>query len=43
MQRDARALLGGDLVVRSDQPLPVEFRQQAEALGPQATQHPELP
>ena len=43
LQRDARALLGGDLVVRSDQPLPVEFRQQAEALGLQATQHLSFP
>ena len=33
LQRNARQLLGGDLVVRSDQPLPEVFEQQARALG----------
>ncbi|WP_300054934.1 FtsX-like permease family protein [Malikia sp.] len=39
LQRDARQLLGGDLVVRSDQPLPPSFLQQAQALGLQSTAH----
>ena len=43
LQRDARALLGGDLVVRSDQPLPPEFRQQAAALGLQSTEQLSFP
>ena len=33
LQRNARQLLGGDLVVRSDQPLPEIFEQQAGAFG----------
>ncbi len=43
LQRDARALLGGDLVVRSDQPLPPDFRQQAQALGLQSTDNLSFP
>ncbi|MEN9905558.1 MAG: hypothetical protein RLZZ555_2123, partial [Pseudomonadota bacterium] len=43
LQRDARALLGGDLVVRSDQPLPPDFRLKAEALGLQGTEHLSFP
>ena len=39
LQRDARHLLGGDAVVRSDQPLPAAFVQQAQALGLELTQH----
>ena len=33
MARDARQLLGGDVVVVSDQPTPERFVQQAKALG----------
>jgi len=33
LQRDAAALLGGDLVVASDQPLPASFAARAQALG----------
>jgi putative ABC transport system permease protein len=33
LARDARALLGGDAVVASDQPLPEAFAQQAQRLG----------
>jgi putative ABC transport system permease protein len=33
LQRDARALLGGDAVVVSDQPTPAAFVQRAQALG----------
>ena len=39
LQRDARHLLGGDAVVRSDQPAPAAFVQQAQALGLELTQH----
>jgi len=39
LQRDARHLLGGDAVVRSDRPLPAAFVQQAQALGLELTQH----
>lgn len=37
LQRDARQLLGGDAVLRSDQLPPPEFAAQAEALGLQTT------
>ena len=43
LQRDARALLGGDLVVRSDQPLPEAFVRAARALGLQSTAHLSFP
>jgi len=33
LQRDAGALLGGDLVVASDAPLPADFAERARALG----------
>ncbi len=33
LQRDARQLLGGDVVIASDQPAPANFTQQAQALG----------
>jgi putative ABC transport system permease protein len=36
MERDARALIGGDAVVVSDNPTPAAFVQQARALGLQA-------
>ena len=35
--RDAHQLLGGDVVIVSDQPLPEEFAQQAQALGLETT------
>jgi putative ABC transport system permease protein len=38
LQRDARALIGGDAVVSSDNPLPPAFTEQARALGLQAVQ-----
>jgi len=43
MQRDASQLLGGDLVLRSERPLPPQFAQQASALGLEATQHLSFP
>ncbi|TSE25235.1 hypothetical protein Tsedi_01481 [Tepidimonas sediminis] len=43
LQRDARQLLGGDLVLRSDHPLPPEYAQQARALGLALTQHLTFP
>src|SRR3954463_15419118 len=36
LARDARQLLGGDVVVVSDQPTPADFLQQAQALGLQS-------
>ena len=33
LSRDARAMLGGDAVVASDQPAPADYRTQAQALG----------
>lgn len=38
LQRDARQLLGGDVVIASDQPAPARFSQQAQALGLQQVQ-----
>ena len=43
LQRDARQLLGGDAVVRSDQPLPGNFMAQAQALGLEITEHVGFP
>ena len=43
LQRDARQLLGGDLVLRSDHALPPEYAQQARALGLALTQHLTFP
>lgn len=36
LERDARQLLGGDVVIISDQPAPAQFTQQAQALGLQS-------
>lgn len=41
--RDARQLLGGDLVVVSDQPLPATFDAQARTLGLQVNQNLSFP
>jgi putative ABC transport system permease protein len=38
LQRDARALIGGDAVVSSDQPAPAAFEAQARELGLQVAQ-----
>ena len=43
LSRDARQLLGGDAVVRSDQPTPPAFVEQARTLGLQTTQHVGFP
>lgn len=43
LQRDARQLLGGDAVVRSDQPLPSSFVAQAQNLGLELTEHVGFP
>ena len=43
LSRDARQLLGGDAVVRSDQPTPPAFVEQARSLGLQTTQHVGFP
>ena len=43
LQRDARQLIGGDAVIRSDQPLPEAFRQQARQAGLQVTEHITFP
>jgi putative ABC transport system permease protein len=43
LQRDARQLLGGDAVVRADQPLPTSFVAQAENLGLELTAHVGFP
>ena len=43
LSRDARQLLGGDAVVRSDQPAPPAFLAQAQALGLQTTEHVGFP
>lgn len=39
LQRDARQLMGGDAVVRSDQPLPSLFLQEAHIRGLESTSH----
>ena len=38
LQRDARALIGGDAVIQSDQPAPPAFAERAKALGLQSVQ-----
>ncbi|MGM9426087.1 ABC transporter permease [Hydrogenophaga sp. MI9] len=38
LQRDARALIGGDAVIQSDQPAPPAFAAKARALGLQSVQ-----
>jgi putative ABC transport system permease protein len=43
LQRDARQLIGGDAVVRGDQPPPPVFAEQARALGLEITQHVGFP
>jgi putative ABC transport system permease protein len=43
LQRDARQLLGGDAVVRADQPLPASFVAQAQSLGLELTEHVGFP
>ncbi|TSE30347.1 hypothetical protein Tther_01051 [Tepidimonas thermarum] len=43
LQRDARQLLGGDVVLRSDHPLPPEYERQARALGLAVTRHLTFP
>lgn len=42
-ERDAAQLLGGDLVVRGDEPLPAEYRQAAQARGMATTQAIQFP
>ncbi|TSE34887.1 ABC transporter permease [Tepidimonas charontis] len=43
LQRDARQLLGADVVLRSDHPLPPEYAQQARALGLAVVHHVTFP
>ena len=43
LQRDARQLLGGDVVLRSDHTLPPEYETQARALGLAVTRHLTFP
>jgi len=43
LQRDARQLLGGDVVLRSDHPLPPAYEAQAQALGLATTRHVTFP
>ena len=43
LNRDARQLMGGDAVVRSDQPAPRAFEAQARALGLEVTEHVGFP
>lgn len=43
LQRDARQLLGGDVVLRSDHPLPPVYEQQARAWGLAVTRHLTFP
>ncbi|TSE35938.1 MacB-like periplasmic core domain protein [Tepidimonas fonticaldi] len=43
LQRDARQLLGGDVVLRSDHPVPPEYEAQARALGLAVTRHLTFP
>ena len=43
LQRDARQLLGGDVVLRSDHTLPPEYEAQARALGLAVTRHLTFP
>ena len=38
LQRDARALIGGDAVIQSDQPAPPAFAEKAKTLGLQSVQ-----
>ncbi|MDM7456952.1 MAG: ABC transporter permease [Tepidimonas sp.] len=43
LQRDARQLLGGDVVLRSDHPVPPEYEAQARAWGLAVTRHLTFP
>ncbi|WP_058615719.1 ABC transporter permease [Tepidimonas taiwanensis] len=43
LQRDARQLLGGDVVLRSDHALPPVYEEQARALGLAVTRHLTFP
>jgi putative ABC transport system permease protein len=43
LERDARQLIGGDAVLRSDQPPPHAFEAQAKALGLSTTSHVSFP
>lgn len=43
LERDARQLIGGDAVLRSDQPPPPAFEAQAKALGLATTAHVSFP
>ncbi|MFN3611397.1 ABC transporter permease [Tepidimonas sp.] len=43
LQRDARQLLGGDVVLRSDHPVPPDYEAQARALGLAVTRHLTFP
>ena len=43
LERDARQLIGGDAVLRSDQPPPTAFEAQAKALGLATTAHVSFP
>jgi putative ABC transport system permease protein len=43
LNRDARQLIGGDAVVRSDHPAPPAFEAQARALGLEVTRHVSFP
>lgn len=43
LQRDARQLLGGDVVLRSDHALPPDYERQARALGLAVTRHLTFP
>ncbi len=43
LERDARQLIGGDAVLRSDHPPPEAFVQRAQALGLQTTVHVSFP
>jgi putative ABC transport system permease protein len=43
LSRDARQLMGGDAVVRSDHPAPAVFAEQARALGLELTEHVGFP
>jgi putative ABC transport system permease protein len=38
LQRDAHQMLGGDLVINSDQPIPPAWKEQAQALGLQSAE-----
>lgn len=43
LERDARQLLGGDVIINSDQPAPAEFLQKALALGLRTSQQLSFP